>query len=193
MPRNEPPPDSRTIAELVERLGRIVRADEHKGGLNPAQWEALRYLARCNRFSNTPGALTRYLAATKGTVSQTLNALERKGLVERRPDPSSGRVVRLNLTRAGRALAARDPLAMLADAAATCDGRTRAAAADALTAMLGALQRANGLLPFGVCHTCRHFRPNAADGSPHWCALLEQRLNEADSRAICVEHSPLAA
>ena len=38
---------------------------------------------------------------------------------------------------------------MLADAAATCDGRTRAAAAGTLTAMLGALQRANGLLPFG--------------------------------------------
>ncbi len=124
----DPPPEARAIAELVDRLGRVVRAGEHQGGLNPAQWEALRYLARCNRFSNTPGALARYLAATKGTVSQTLNALERKGLIERRPDPASGRVVRLLLTRAGRALAAKDPLIQLATAAAGCDRRVRAAA-----------------------------------------------------------------
>ncbi|MCC6947484.1 MAG: winged helix-turn-helix transcriptional regulator [Bradyrhizobiaceae bacterium] len=189
----DPPPEARAIAELVDRLGRVVRAGEHQGGLNPAQWEALRYLARCNRFSNTPGALARYLAATKGTVSQTLNALERKGLIERRPDPASGRVVRLLLTRAGRALAAKDPLIQLATAAAGCDRRVRAAAADVLADMLAALQRANGLVPFGVCRTCRHFRPHAPNGAPHWCALLDERLSEADSRSICVEHSPLAA
>ena len=70
--------DGRMIMWPLERLARIMRAREHEGGLNPAQWEALRYLSRANRFSDSPGALTRYLGATKGTISQTLMALERK-------------------------------------------------------------------------------------------------------------------
>ena len=69
--------DGQMIVWPLERLARLMRAREHEDGLNPAQWEALRFLSRANRFSNAPGALTRYLGATKGTVSQTLMALER--------------------------------------------------------------------------------------------------------------------
>ena len=58
----------------LERLARLMRAKEHEDGLNPAQWESLRYLARANRFSNSPGALTRYLGATKGTMVQDASA-----------------------------------------------------------------------------------------------------------------------
>lgn len=189
-----PAPDSpeALIAELIDRLGRLVRAEAHADGLNPAQWEALRYLARCNRFSNTPGALARYLNATKGTVSQTLNALERKTLIARRPDPASGRVVRLTLTPAGAALAARDPLQELAGAAAALADTQRGALAGGLAAMLDQMQRRRDYRPFGVCRTCRHFRRDAPQGSPHWCALLHAPLHDADSTAICVEHEPAA-
>ena len=69
------------IAWPLERLTRLMRAGEHEGGLNPAQWEALRYLSRANRFSNSPIALTRFLGSTKGTISQTIKALERKGFI----------------------------------------------------------------------------------------------------------------
>ena len=44
----------------LERLARLMRQRGHGHGLNPAQWEALRYLQRANRLSNTPGALARY-------------------------------------------------------------------------------------------------------------------------------------
>jgi len=181
------------IAELIDRLGRLIRAEGHAAGLNPAQWEALRYLTRCNRFSNTPGALARYLNATKGTVSQTLNALERKKLIARRPDPVSGRVVRLTLTRAGAALAARDPLQDLVGAAAALPSAQRGALAAGLAAMLEQMQRNRGYRAFGLCRTCRHFRPRAPQGTPHWCALLHTPLHEADSTAVCIEHEPAAA
>jgi DNA-binding MarR family transcriptional regulator len=181
------------IAELIERLSRLVRAQAHDTALNPAQWDALRYLERCNRFSNTPGALARYLAATKGTVSQTLNALERKGLVARQDDPLSGRVVRLALTRAGRSALNRDPLQPLARAAASLAGGETRRIAEGLLAMLSDLQRANGQRPFGVCRTCRHFRKDADGGNPHFCALLRERLSEHDAGRICAEHEPVAA
>jgi DNA-binding MarR family transcriptional regulator len=195
MMRNPPPgePTASLAAELIDRLGRLMRAEGHDGRLNPAQWDALRYLLRCNRFSNTPGALARYLSATKGTASQTLNALERKGLIARKPDAESGRVVRLTVTATGRALAAKDPLQQLTNAAAELTPTQRSALTVGLSAMLRRLQHDNGLRPFGVCRTCRHFRPDAPGGKPHWCALLLDPLSEQDSAAICVEHEPRAA
>ena len=103
--------DSPALA--LERLTRLIRAGEHGGGLNPAQWSALRYLARCNRFSNSPAALTRYLGATKGTVSQTLIALERKGLIAKSARPGEARSLVLTLTPAGEKLLADDPWSVL--------------------------------------------------------------------------------
>ena len=94
---------------VLERLARLMRAAEHEGDLNPAQWEALRYVGRANRFSNSPGALTQYLAATKGTVSQTVIALEKKGLVAKGPRHEEPRSVTLTLTEPGAAMLARDP------------------------------------------------------------------------------------
>jgi DNA-binding MarR family transcriptional regulator len=182
------------VAELIDRIGRLIRAESHSHDLNPAQWEALRYLTRCNRFSNTPGALARYLRATKGTVSQSLNALERKGLIEKRPDAASGRIVRLALTAAGRRMAQRnDPLQRLADAASALPAALAAQIADGLAAILAGLQASNGYRPFGACRECRHFRGDAPQGSPHWCDLLHERLTEAESRAICAEQEPKAA
>jgi DNA-binding MarR family transcriptional regulator len=185
--------DPRAAAELIDRLGRLLRAESHASGLNPAQWEALRYLVRCNRFSNTAGALARYLGATKGTVSQTLNALERKKLIARKADPASARVIRLTLTPAGRALMARDPLQHLTAAAARLPATAVATVTGALEAMLAGWLRDNGQRPFGACRSCRHFCADAAEGAPHWCALLRQPLSEPDSLAICAEHEPRAA
>ena len=88
--------DGAMIVWPLERLARVMRAREHEGGLNPAQWEALRYLNRANRFSNSPGALTRYLGATKGTISQTLMALERKGFIAKAERPGEKRSVSLS-------------------------------------------------------------------------------------------------
>jgi DNA-binding MarR family transcriptional regulator len=47
-------------------------------GLQPVQLEVLNYLSSCNRYSDTPMAVTEYLGQTKGTVSQTIKTLEKK-------------------------------------------------------------------------------------------------------------------
>ena len=52
-----------------------------------------------------------YLGLTKGTVSQTVHALEAKGLVTKQVDPADRRGRRLSLSPAGRTLLMRDPLA----------------------------------------------------------------------------------
>lgn len=182
--------DGRMIAWPLERLARVMRAREHEDGLNPAQREALRYLARANRFSNTPGALTRYLGATKGTISQTVMALERKGYITKAARDRK-KAVRLTLTGKGMAALESDPWSGLAAAAEELGGKTRRRMQRGLEELLeGALKRA-GLASFGQCSTCRFFRERGRDADangPHLCMLFEDALSQADSERICIEH-----
>ena len=175
-------------AHLIERLGRLLRAGDHADGINPAQAEALRYLARANRFSRTPAALADYLGSTRGTVSQTLIALEAKDLVEKQAKARDGRSVTLSLTRSGEAFLKKDAVRDLARAL----DRAEAAAplADALEGALRGLLSARGGRAFGACQTCRHFRRDHRGGrQPHHCALLDEPLSEGDAALICAEQS----
>lgn len=187
--------DDKEVAVLIERLARLMRASEHEAGLNPAQWEALRYLARCNRFSNSPGALTAYLAATKGTVSQTILALERKGLIRKTPRPGKGRSIALTLTKAGEAILRRDPWRRVSTRAMTLAPHQRGSLNDALIAIVTGELADNRLKTFGVCRSCRFFMPGGmTDGldRPHRCGLLKVDLSGGDADLICVEHAALA-
>ncbi len=58
-------------------------------------------LFRCNAHSNTPAALAEYLGLTKGTTSQSIQVLERKGYIAKGHDTEDGRVVRLSLSKTG--------------------------------------------------------------------------------------------
>lgn len=108
-------PTSIQAAHLIDRLMRLSRNGVALEGLNPAQWEALRYIERANRFSRTPAALSDYLGSTRGTVSQTLIALEQKGLLSRQPSARDKRSIQLELTDAGAGALARDPLLEVAN------------------------------------------------------------------------------
>lgn len=182
-----PNPHAVEAAYLIERLDRLARKGDGMAGLNPAQWEALRYIARANRFSRNPAALADYLGSTRGTISQTLIALEQKGFIERQPSPRDRRSIDLALTAKGAAALRDDPVQQLAADIAAATGSTAESLASALRATLGQAIARNDGRPFGACHTCRHFQWGAKGG--HHCALLNEDLSEADSRQICVEQT----
>lgn len=189
MSSDEDEGDGRAIAWPLERLARVLRAREHEDGLNPAQREALRYLARANRFSNTAQALTRYLGATKGTISQTLMALERKGLIAKAA--RDARVVRLTLTEKGRDALSHDPWTKLAAGAEELGGKTRRRMQRGLEELLAQQLKRAGLASYGVCASCRYFREKGRDGDvrgPHLCMLFEEALSAEDAGRICMEH-----
>jgi DNA-binding MarR family transcriptional regulator len=182
-------------AHLIDRLDRLARSGEAASGLNPAQWEALRYVARANRFSRTPAALAEYLGSTRGTVSQTLIALEQKGHLRRERNNRDRRSVVLGLTALGERTLENDPiLALAADLEPAGAGRLEDLVATLREALHAMLAR-NGGRAFGACHTCRHFRPGDGPGPrfPHRCALLDEPLSDADSQAICVEQESAVA
>jgi DNA-binding MarR family transcriptional regulator len=184
--------DGAALIWPMERLARLLRAQEHDRGLNPAQWEALRYLARANRFSNSPGGLTRYLGATKGTISQTVMALERKGLVTKALRDGEKRSVTLTLTPAGEEMLVHDPWAKLAKMAQELGGKTRRRTARGLRELLANQLKAGGQGSYGSCETCRFFREKGrsldAQG-PHLCMYFEQALRRDETGRICIAHA----
>lgn len=88
-------------------FGRLIEAQ----GLTVSEWVALRRLLATG--PSTTGALVDALGMTKGAVTKVIDRLDAKGLVTRTPDRNDGRIQRVALTRAGRALVPR--LAALAD------------------------------------------------------------------------------
>lgn len=177
---------------LLERLSRLVQNEAHSGGLKPTQWESLRYIKRANRFSRSPGALTAYLGMTKGTVSQTLQALERKGLIEKQAATGDRRGVKLGLTKAGQALLADDPLSDLEESINGLPNAAQKALGASLEYLMKDMLARRGGRPFGACKTCRYFRQSEDQGAPYFCDLLREPLSTSDSEKICAELQSVA-
>ena len=177
------------VIDALERLCTLLRTDVRRRalphGLRPVQVEALLYLGRCNRYSDTPLAVTEFLGSTKGTVSQTLKVLEREGLVTKCADARDKRVVRLELTPAGRQLSEQLAVPPLLEQALVEDRVSTDRLAADLRRLLTGMQRAAGHKTFGTCHTCRFF---GREASGFRCGLTEEPLTSADSLLICREH-----
>ncbi len=171
------------VADLVVRLAQMVRSRRHSGGLRPVQWEILRYLSRANKISRCPGSLALYLDTTRGTVSQTLITLEKKGLITREKNAFDGRGTVLNMTAKGRRTTYSDPLRELRTAAGIMSGG--AALGEGLRDLLGQMQKQGGLKVFGVCRNCDHFHPEADRN--HFCGAINEPVSEEDSHFICRE------
>ena len=174
--------------ELLDRLGRIAHGLQFSMGLNPAQWEALRFLVRANGYSRTPGALADFLGTTKGTASQTVIALESKGLIKRSRRASDRRSVDLEVTASGFEMIAKDPMKLVCQAASTLEGEVCTALNAALGQLVENLQRAIGLPEFGPCLDCVHFREEPVvdeTSSACHCDLRQEMLSRDGLERMC--------
>jgi DNA-binding MarR family transcriptional regulator len=179
------------MAEMLDRLARMAHGAQFCAGLNPAQWAALRYLKRANRYSRTPGALAGYLHATPGTISQTLIALEGKGYVSRKRSDTDGRSTQLALTSKGERLLADDPLTLLGDAVETLPQDERTALGRAIDRIVAEVSAKRGGCGFGLCHDCTHLqRPERKTGSCR-CGVTGEALATTELDQICVDHKAL--
>jgi len=178
------------IYEFLERIANLVRTDVRRTGtgnrLQPVQVEALHYLSRCNKYSNTPVAVAEFLGLTKGTVSQTLGVLEGNGLIEKQPDARDRRVVHLGLTEKGEQVVEESlPPQILRTA---IDGLSEAEGErtlEVLDLLLRRLQQANRLRTFGACKTCRH---HVLEAEGARCGLTSEALTYGDAEKVCREH-----
>ncbi len=175
------------LTDLLDRLGRMTRCLQFAQGLNPAQWESLRFIARANCFSRTPSALATFLGTTKGTASQTLIALEKKGCLRRSRDGVDRRVTRLEITEAGEALLARDPLRCVDKAAGNLPSELNGALRKALGLLADHLEGANGWCKLGACAKCGNMVQRAEDGDVR-CGLKDAVVPQEETGRLCVSY-----
>jgi DNA-binding MarR family transcriptional regulator len=171
----------------LERLSRLLKQAGHAKGLNPVQWEALRYLARCNALSHSPGAMARFLGTTKGTVSQTIKALEKKGLITKEVDTKDSRGVVLFLSEAGRSRLSDDDQQVVKADIAELPDKTRRRFDRALDALLEQVRLRQDEPSFGTCLTCRYYR-EAASTTPAHCMKVNAAVSPEETQLICVLH-----
>jgi DNA-binding MarR family transcriptional regulator len=170
---------ARETAELLVQVGRLVQAEGYDGELNPAQWMALRFFARANRFSRNPSAFAEFQATTRGTATQTIKALEAGGYLIRRPSKSDGRSVSLRVTSKGKKALVRDPFEVLVRAVDSLDAKERTAMRRALHQVLSTLATSGAHRQIGVCHDCAHFGREMRCNPPWvFCAPISSPMNE---------------
>jgi DNA-binding MarR family transcriptional regulator len=188
----EQPPPERTIAQLIEQLGRTAHGEAFIEELNPAQWAALRYFARANRFSQTVGAFARYHGTTRGTATQTVKSLVSKHFLKRCPIKTDRRSFRLELTPKARNCLAGDPFHDLETAARTLPFGQRSTVVKGLQTILHQLASARDHTVFGICSSCTHLSCEKCtrDRTIYECALLDEPLKEEDLNGICVNYKP---
>jgi DNA-binding MarR family transcriptional regulator len=183
---------STQIYEFSERITNLLRAEAWKVSaaydLQPIQLQMLHYLSICNRYSNTPIAVSDYFQLTKGTVSQSLKVLEARGYIEKRPNHKDGRSVHLCLSPTGAALLAHHwPPSLLHNACQLLPDDGQEQIRQALQTLLSKLQEANKQQRFGVCVTCR-YQQQAEEN--YRCGLTGEVLIPHEIELICREHEP---
>ena len=180
----------RELAELLVQLGRTAYARPGESGLTAAQWAALRYFSRANRFSRTVSGFAEFHATTRGTASQTVRSLTRRGFLSRRRSERDGRSVLFELTDSARRLLASDPLNDLVAAAAWLDDQRCAGLIRDLVQISDRLvQECAGTRP-GVCARCGHLV--GSDGS-YRCGLMQEPLDDEELTELCQRFSLQAA
>jgi MarR family transcriptional regulator for hemolysin len=97
-------PNAPTLGFLLHEVARLLkRRFEHNArgsGLTRSQWQVLAYLAN-NEGINQSG-LAELLEIEPITLGRIIDRLEKRGLIERHPDPSDRRAWLLHLTPAAR-------------------------------------------------------------------------------------------
>ncbi len=95
----------RAVTEAHRLLDDLLAVDMAALGLSVGEADLLTVL-RVAEQTVLPGDVAAWLGLTGAGVTGRLNTLERRDLIERRPNPADGRSVTIHLTTAGERLAA---------------------------------------------------------------------------------------
>jgi DNA-binding MarR family transcriptional regulator len=173
------------LDRLSTLLNQSLRDYALQYGLLPIHVQVLAYLAQANQYSDIPIAIAEYFGITRGTVSQTVNLLESRGLLNKKTDPRHGKRVHLVLTPKGKSIV--DSGWSKALSAGISHEPLNVKEVNAmLLSLLKRLQRLNGQKAFGICHECMHFLKNEKANS---CGLTGEILTTDQTLRICREWS----
>lgn len=172
------------LSLTLDQLLRATREIQYCEDLVPAQWEALRYLARANKYSLTPSMVADFLGTTKGTASQTLRSLESKGYIKRVQSQLDKRVTNVSPTKAGLKKLGADPLGSILKQVDDNDSEENILLLKSLERLLSLMKHHNNGCHFGYCPHCQNFQPNGRTG---YCKISKEELADRDMIKICAK------
>jgi MarR family transcriptional repressor of emrRAB len=156
---------ARETVELLVQTARIWHFEGSRHGLRDREWMALRFIARANQFSRTPSALANFVGTTRGTASQIVKVLERKGFLVRKPSADDKRSVILCVTAQGEKFLGHDPINVLVKAIAVLSVDRQTSSRDALRQVLDWLDITQQRHHADICRECTFLTENSTDGA----------------------------
>jgi DNA-binding MarR family transcriptional regulator len=183
------------IHEGLQRVAAALRTDDwvsaRAAGVNPTQFAIMAVLeGRPNGMSVRDVALQ--LGVSQPSATDSISALERKGLLFKTTAPDDRRSTRVILTEHGQtSLATAHATRSVAEQASKAlHPRQQQDLLVSLITMIRHLQE-TGVIPIQrMCVNCRYFRPYAhADAAqPHHCSFVDAAFGQHDLRVDCREH-----
>lgn len=189
-------PLANRLRDGLERLAAVLRTDQWTAsaaaGLTPTQAHVLAFLAGRECAGVRVKEIAVHLGVSQPTATDSIAALERKGLVQRYDDPADARATRVRLTSAGEqnTRALRSAPSAIARAFSDMAQEDRTQMLRLVIRVIRQLQ-VNGAIPIQrMCVNCRHFRPNIHSdaANPHHCAFVDAAFGDRDLRLDCGDH-----
>lgn len=197
-----------TIPPLIGRIGdglsRVATAMRTEAwtaadaiGLNPTQLQILTFLVARGRTGMRVKQIAAYLGVSQPTTTDSVNALLRKGLVEKQADPTDARALSVAATPAGSAAVrqAGQLASATEDAIASLSRTEQQDLLVHLVKIIRRLQTAGAIPEQRMCVNCRYFRPYVYDNpkAPHHCAFVDAAFGPAELRVDCGEYESAEA
>lgn len=190
--------DQRIVAGLAKIslvLRHHARVRGARFGLTPTQAQILAVLTGRPSTGVSIGDIAAELAVSQPTISDSIAALKRKGLVRSKRSRSDARVVLVRPTRKGQRAAAShlewpDALRQIIH---DLDPSEQSALLQILIKTIRALQESGQIPMARMCPSCRFFRPHAHTNAvrPHHCDFVDAPLGGTDLRLDCTDHEVL--
>lgn len=199
---DNPPPGSgelnldRKIVTALERLSQVLRvmfwqqAKAHQ--LSPIQIQFLIYLYSHPSEESTVTELASRFQLTKPTVSDAVTTLVTKQLVRKSPSPEDRRMVWLQLTSRGEALANElaswsEPIRLALDEFSIEERENQF---DFLLRLIDTLEKSGVMSRSRICLSCTFFRANSTGdpAQPHYCRFLKRPLSRSGLRVDCPDY-----
>ena len=182
------------ISEGLTRIAIAMRSDEwskaEKAGLKPTQLAILEFLA--GRDSARVKEIAAHLGVSQPTATDSIAALERKGLVAKESAPGDKRATAIRITTEGKAaFGSVSPIETAAmEAARSLSPGEQEGLLLSLVKMIQHLQEADAIPIQRMCTSCRYFRPYQHSGAakPHHCNFVNAAFGRNELRIDCRDH-----
>ena len=182
------------ISEGLTRIAIAMRSDEwskaEKAGLKPTQLAILEFLA--GRDSARVKEIAAHLGVSQPTATDSIAALERKGLVAKASAHGDKRATAIRITAEGKAaFGFVSPIETAAmEAARSLSPGEQEGLLLSLVKMIRHLQEADAIPIQRMCTSCRYFRPYQHSGAakPHHCNFVNAAFGRNELRIDCRDH-----